>query len=234
MHGLVDRLRIGAGGREVGLATRKAGIGRRSLGRANDQRKGVEHRRIGRRLPGRFDCRGGSARKSLVGVQGHAPMPGRSEECVNEALLPVLLEERGGKPGRLIAVQDLPGFLQIAGIEHVRLRCARPVVGEDQAGHLLQELRVPERLCRRGENRRSRRDTEVLRSGSQPVEERAPGGLRLLLIEALEHHRDVEGIPRAEGDLLTPVGVEQRLAVEGDDPANQPPICVVRCRLDWL
>ena len=73
---------------------------------------------------------------------------------------------------------------------------------------------------------------EVLRRGCQPVEERAPGGLRLLLIETLEHHRDVEDVPRAEGDLLAPMGVEQRLAVEGDDLANQSPKRVVRCRLD--
>src|SRR5215203_4285241 len=145
-------------------------------------------------------------------------MPGRGEERVHEVLLPVLLEERGGKPGRLIAVQNLPGFLQVACPEHVRLRSAGPVVGDDQAGHLREKLRIPEWLCWRGEDSRTRLDTEVLRRGCQPIEERAPGGLRLLLIEALEHHRDVEDIPRAEGDLFAPMRVEQRLAVESNDP----------------
>src|SRR5829696_268461 len=109
-------------------------------------------------------------------------MPGRGEERVHEALLPVLLEERGGKPCGLIAVQHLPGFLPIACPEDVRRRCTKPVVGEDQARHLSEKLRVPERPCWHGEDRRSRRNAEVLRSGCQPVEERAPGGLRLLLI----------------------------------------------------
>src|SRR5215218_7276632 len=115
-------------------------------------------------------------------------------------------------------MQNLPGFLPIAGPEHVRLRSAGAVIGEDEAGHLRQKLRVPERPCWCGEDRRSRREAEVLRSGGQPVEERAPDGLRLLLIETLEHHRDVEDVPWAEGDLLAPMGGKQCLAVEGDDP----------------
>ena len=58
-------------------------------------------------------------------------MPGRGEERVHEALLPVLLEERGGQPCGLIAVQNLPGFLEVACPEHVRLRSAGPVVDQD-------------------------------------------------------------------------------------------------------
>ena len=114
--------------------------------------KAVEHRRIHRRLPGRLYGLRGGARKPLVHVQRHAPMPGRGEERIREALLPVLLEERGGKPGGLIAMQHLPGFLQIARPEHVRRRRAGAVVGEHHSGHLLRETQGPRKAApaRRG------------------------------------------------------------------------------------
>ena len=79
-------------------------------------------------------------------------MPGRREQGIAEIVLLVLLQERGGKPCGLVAVQDLPRFLQIARPEHVGLRGARAVVGEHQAGEFLEKCRVPEVPGRRGQD----------------------------------------------------------------------------------
>ena len=56
--------------------------------------------------------------------------------------------------------------------------------------------------------------------------------LRLLLVQPLEHHGDREDVVRPEGDLLAPVRIEEALAVEADDPADQPTERGVRRRLD--
>jgi hypothetical protein len=57
-------------------------------------------------------------------------MPGRCEEGIAEVFLLVGLQERGRKPGRLVAVQDLPRFLQIARPEYIGFGGTRAVVGK--------------------------------------------------------------------------------------------------------
>jgi hypothetical protein len=59
-----------------------------------------------------------------------------------------------------------------------------------------------------------------------------PDRFRLLPVEALEHRCDHEDVTRPESDLLTPVQVEQRLAVEFYDLAYQTAERTLRRRLD--
>ncbi|MER8473746.1 hypothetical protein NKH23_30995 [Mesorhizobium sp. M1328] len=73
---------------------------------------------------------------------------------------------------------------------------------------------------------------KILRSAFQPAQERPPDRLRLQLVEPLEHHCDIENVARPEADLLAPMRIEQRRAVEFQDLADQPAEGGVRCRLD--
>ena len=56
----------------------------------------------------------GAPGQALVGVQRNAPMPGCCKQGVAESIAPVLLQERGRKPGRPVAVQDLSCFHPIS------------------------------------------------------------------------------------------------------------------------
>ena len=66
-------------------------------------------------------------------MQGHAPVPARSEQGVATLLL-VLPEEGDGKPCRLIAVQDLPRFFLVAHPKNVKFRGALAALDERSAG----------------------------------------------------------------------------------------------------
>ena len=66
-------------------------------------------------------------------MQRDSPMPGRGEQSITQIVLPVLLQERGGKPSRLVAVQDLSGLVQIASPENVGLGGTRAIIGEHHA-----------------------------------------------------------------------------------------------------
>ena len=183
---------------------------------------------------------------SLAAAMASAGAPARpllkcrdTRQCrlaVNSAspreFLPVRLQERGRKPCRLVAVQDLSRFAQIGRPEHIGLGGARAVVRKHHAGELLEHSRVPELPGRHGRDPWRRLDAEILRRTGQPVEERAPDCLRLLLVQPLEHHGDRKDVARPEGDLLAPVRIEEALAVEADDPADQPAERGVRRRLD--
>lgn len=67
---------------------------------------------------------------------------------------------------------------------------------------------------------------------NEPIEERAPDGFRLLLREPVENHRHLQHVARPQDDLLAPMRIEQRLAVEANDPGNQPAEGSLRCCLD--
>ena len=82
----VDRLRPVRAGGASGSRPGTAGIGRRPVGAADDQREGVQHGRIGRRVARRLDRLGGGAGKALVGMQGHAPVLRRCEQGIGESL----------------------------------------------------------------------------------------------------------------------------------------------------
>src|SRR5215469_14499133 len=73
---------------------------------------------------------------------------------------------------------------------------------------------------------------EILRRAANPVQEGLPHSLRLLLVEALRDHTDGEDIARPQCDALTPVRIEEALAVELEKPPEQLPERGIRCRLD--
>ena len=64
------------------------------------------------------------------------------------------------------------------------------------------------------------------------VEERFPDRAHLLVVEALTHHGQSEGVIRADGDLLAPVRIAKRLGVKSDEPRQQSPVGNIRLRLD--
>jgi hypothetical protein len=53
-----------------------------------------------------------------------------------------------------------------------------------------------------------------------------------MLVEALEHHRNRQNAARAEGQLLAPVRIEERLRVEFDNLRVEAPVGLVGRRLD--
>ena len=73
---------------------------------------------------------------------------------------------------------------------------------------------------------------EILPRRRDPVEEGTPRRLGLMLVEALEHHRNRQNAARGEDKLLAPVWIEERLRVKLDRLANEPAIGVVGGRLD--
>jgi hypothetical protein len=55
-------------------------------------------------------------------------MPARGEERIGERAPPARREQRRRQPGRVVAVQELPGLALVAGPEDVGLGRAGPVV----------------------------------------------------------------------------------------------------------
>src|SRR6202000_2282779 len=86
---------------------------------------------------------------------------------------------------------------------------------------------------RRGANLWRRYDREILRRSGDPIEKWLPHRLRLLLIEALEDHRNHD-IAVADEDLLAPMRVEERLCVEFEGFGDQAAVGVVGRRLYGL
>ena len=110
----------------------------------------------------------------------------------------------------------------------------RTGVGEHHAGQILPQIfGIPEAACRHGCDSRRRGNREILRRFRHPIEEWLPDGVRLLLVEALEHHAKTSStLPRPEGCRLAPVRIEERVAVEADEAADQAPESCIGESLD--
>src|SRR3984893_19468602 len=129
-----------ASGRQVRLVAGNAGIGRRPLGPADDEREGVQNCWIHRCVPGGGYCLRWGACKALVDVQRHAPMLGRRKQCIGKIFLLVLLEKGGGDPCRLVAVQDLTRLPQIARPEHIGFGGAWAVIAKQYSRDFLERF----------------------------------------------------------------------------------------------
>ena len=84
---------------------------------------------------------------------------------------------------------------------------------------------------RSGEDFRRRDDGEILRRSGDPIEERFPDRLRLLLIEALKGHRKCD-VAAPNEDLFAPMRIEKRFSVEFDGFGDEATIGVVGRRVD--
>jgi hypothetical protein len=132
-----------ASDRQVRLVAGDARIGRRPRGRADDEREGVESRWIQRCIPGCGYSLRRSSGKAFVDVQCHPPMLGCRKQGIDKVFLLVLPEQRGGNPGRLVAVKYLTRLPKSACPEDVGFRRAWPVVGEYKSGGFFEKFRVP-------------------------------------------------------------------------------------------
>ena len=65
-----------------------------------------------------------------------------------------------------------------------------------------------------------------------PVEKRPPDILRLLFVQPLRNHGDRQRVVGAEVHALAPVGIEQPVAIEIDEAADQSAVGGVGCRGD--
>src|SRR5262249_51629540 len=92
-HGLADRPRVLASTHDIGFMTGYAGICRRPFSAADGERKGIQNGRIHRSAPRRLDGFWGSAGKTFVRMQGHAPMPGGCEQGIGKFFLLLRLKE---------------------------------------------------------------------------------------------------------------------------------------------
>src|ERR1700691_1441815 len=158
-------------------------------------------------------------------------MLGGLEKRVGEAFPPIGFEQGSWQPGGLIGVPDRARFVEVAAPENIVRRRARAIVGDHDAGNAPQHRGVPEMLGRQRADPRPRDDGEILRRRRAPIEERAPDRFRLLLIEALEDHRDLDEAA-TDVDLFAPVWVEKRLTVEFEELADEAAVGVVGLRLE--
>ncbi len=74
-------------------------------------------------------------------------------------------------------------------------------------------------------------DREFMWRSGDPIEERFPDRLRLLLIEALEDHSDRD-VAAPDQDLLAPMRIEKRLRIKFDGFGDKATIGVVRGRVN--
>ena len=208
-----------------------AGIGRLSEVAADRQREGVDDGRVHRRLPRCGDRFGGSSREPLVAMERDAPVLGCREKRVGEAFPPIGFEKRRRQPGGLVGIPDGAGLAEVAGPENIVLRRAGAIVSDHEARKHAQQGGVPEMPRRQRADVRRRHDGKVLRGSRHPIEERTPHGLRLLLVEALEDHRNLDAAA-PDVDLFAPMRIEKRLPVEFEDFGDEAAIGVVGQRLD--
>ena len=75
-------------------------------------------------------------------------------------------------------------------------------------------------------------DAVILRRRLHPICKRFPRGIRLVGIESLTHHRNLEQIVGTEMHLLAPMRVEQVVAIEAQELRDQSRERRIRFRLD--
>ena len=153
-------------------------------------------------------------------------MPARGEQRVDERAAPLGLQQRRAAARRIDSragpARPAPGRPPRRRCPSARRAGRRRMIKPSSA---LEQQSASQKVARRGGDDLQRRDVdlELLGRRRHRVEERAPDGLRLAAVEALEHHRDRRGRCRGRKRICSPqCGLNSARAVEVDDLADQP------------
>ena len=136
----------------------------------------------------------GAPARPLLTCSVDAPVPDAANRASARCSPTLALSERGGKPRRLVAVQELPGLAQVARPEHIGLGRARPVVGQHEAGRLPRARRGPRSAAPAAPAIFGGETT--LKSCGEPASQSRNGRQTACAWpgrQALEHHRDRRG-----------------------------------------
>jgi hypothetical protein len=160
-------------------------------------------------------------------VQGYGPMSGGCVQGIDEAALPILLQQRGRQPGGLVAVDEHAELGVLFCEPYILFGRTGPLVEKPPIRAILPQIcGTPPVPGRHDMDLKRRGDGEVARRCGDPVGKRAPDALCLLLVKTLERHGCGERVVGSKSYTLAPVWIEQVVAVKADEPANQPAVCV--------
>ena len=104
-------------------------------------------------------------------------------------------------------MEDLSHLPAITGPKEIALGRAWPVIENDGAGRSLPDrLEIPELSRRHLQDRHFPLDGKVLRRLGHPVEKWAPDTRRLLPVQPVEQHGNLDAVVRAEKRSARPSG----------------------------
>ena len=63
-------------------------------------------------------------------------MPGRREQSIGERQLPILVQQAGGQPEGLVAMEEEPHLARVARPPEIALGRARPLIGNHRVGYV--------------------------------------------------------------------------------------------------
>ena len=97
---------------------------------------------------------------------------------------------------------------------------------------LFPPLHIPQVSRRYASNRQPPFKRIIVRRIRHPIQKRLPDLFRLLEVQSVRDHADLERVVGIHVCLLSPMIVEQMLMVEAHELANQAPIGIIRRRFD--
>ena len=204
-----------------------------AVGATDRQRESVDDRRVHRRVLAPRRSLPPSLPRGPCCNAATRPDASPPQTARRRGFAPDGLEERRGQPGGLVGVPELPR-LSASRPPRRYCRSARPGDRRRSRRPGIFRSTAGSQKCRAGSGAdlRSRHDREIPRRSRDPIEERAPDRLGLLLIEALEDHRNRDDTTWRKDDLFAPMRVEERLAIEFEDFFDEATMSVVGRRLD--
>src|SRR5262249_18160503 len=135
-HGATDHAGGLAGSDEIGRMAGEVGIGGRAFAADDRQCEGIEHFRVHRRVAGGGARRWGASGETLLEVELDRRQPARRRQRVGERSLLIALQQRGRKPQRLVAEDEMARLREVGRPEHVVGGRARAIGHQEGGGQV--------------------------------------------------------------------------------------------------